>query len=479
MLKDESKKLKNDERGSRKSKNDKSSDKTSKDNGRKKSDKDSKSSPPSKNLDSAGSSSKISSATKSLDSAGPNANNASSSKNVSKNLDSAGPNIESQNEENERPVNLVDIMSVLQGMRADQAKSDKRIDELSNKVNDMYEYEEYDEDELLRDDEGEGAPEPSNVDPDENQATAGETENANDDNNEPPAKKQKTDEVSKPDDNNNQESMFKAISQKFKIKEKVDVPVDQELADIINGLFASGLPEAKLSELLKNTDRPENCNMLNKTIVNRLIWDLLSDYTRSEENRLQYKHGLVIKAAILLTKMLDKLNTLRKDMDLPTEIFELGTDALGLMGHFHRITNMARREMHRYDLSPEYFHLCSTALPYNDNLYGDDVSKKVSDIDSVNKVGKKVGLGRGRGGFGGRTWRRLGRAGLRRGGGTLRGSYRYPRAVGRGGYNNVNFNYQNPGYQNDYSEQSSYDHPTYPRNDGPKNFRRRLRRRRP
>ena len=74
------------------------------------------------------------------------------------------------------------------------------------------------------------------------------------------------------------------LSEKFKIKEKVDKPVDSELADIVNALFFNGIPESKLSDLLKSVDRPENCNMLTKTRVNQLMWDLLSDYTSKSIN---------------------------------------------------------------------------------------------------------------------------------------------------------------------------------------------------
>jgi hypothetical protein len=46
-------------------------------------------------------------------------------------------------------------MSFLQVMKSDQSKTEKRLNQLSNKVNDLYDYEDYDEDELLRND-GEG-----------------------------------------------------------------------------------------------------------------------------------------------------------------------------------------------------------------------------------------------------------------------------------------------------------------------------------
>ena len=102
----------------------------------------------------------------------------------------------------------------------------------------------------------------------------------------------------------------------------------------------------------------------------------MSDYTRGEENKIQYKQGLVIKTAISITKMLGQLDIFRKeDANIPTDIIELGTDALGLLGHFNRLTNLSRRDLHRPDLSNEYIHLCSSSVPYTYLLYGDDISK--------------------------------------------------------------------------------------------------------
>ena len=46
--------------------------------------------------------------------------------------------------------------------------------------------------------------------------------------------------------------------------------------------------------------------------------------------------------------------------------------------------------MHKPDLNFQYQHLASSATPFTSLLYGDDVSKTVSDIDSVNKVGNKI-----------------------------------------------------------------------------------------
>jgi hypothetical protein len=183
-----------------------------------------------------------------------------------------------------------------------------------------------------------------------------------------------------------------------------------ELADIVNALFLNGIPERKLSDLLKSIDRPENCSMLTKTCVNQLIWDLLSDYTRGDENKTQYKQGLVIKAAILITKMFDKLDIFRKDNEnFPTDIIDLGTDALGLLGHLNRLLQTCPEgtctdlilAMSIFIYVPHQF---LTHIFYMEMTY----LKKVSDIDSVHRIGKRVGMGRG---FGyGRYPRRYGRA---------------------------------------------------------------------
>ena len=189
--------------------------------------------------------------------------------------------------------------------------------------------------------------------------------------------------------------------------------------------------------------------MLTKTRASQLIWDLLSDYTRGEENKTQYKQGVVIKTAILITKMFDKLDIFRKDNEnFPTDIIDLGTDALGLLGHLNRLLQTCPEgtctdlilAMSIFIYVPHQFltHI----------FYMEMTSKKVSDIDSVNRIGKRVGRGRG---FGhGRYPRMYGRALFRH---SLRG----------GGYNNQDYS----GRQDNQNYSSS------------KNFRRGLRMRRP
>ena len=370
---------------------------------------------------------------------------------------------------------LSDIMTYLQTMKSDQDKSNRRLDDLSSKVDELYEMD-YDEDALLYDDDR--AEEPSQVNDnvpsgtDDNNNTAvgsgndthdaaasndtNNNANSADANTEPPSKRQKTGENT---------SVFKSLVEKFKIKDKVDDAVDNELADLVNSFFRDGMPDEQLSEVLKSVHRPENCQMLTKTRVNQLIWNLLSDYTRGEENKIQYRQGLVVKAAILITEMLDKMNIFKNkdnNADFPQEVFDMATNALGLLGHFHRTANLYRRDMHRPDLNYEYYHLCSTKVPYTDYLYGDTVTQEVSDINSVNKIGRKL-RGRGflaRGARGrGRAFRRL-----------LRG-----RGLGRGrarGKSSYKHSYDDQDTQESHGASSRFDQQGPSRYDYSKNSRR-------
>ena len=70
-------------------------------------------------------------------------------------LDYADLNRPDVDQHGDKPISLNDVMSFLQVMKSNQSKTEKRLNQLSNKVNDLYDYEDYDEDELLRDD-GEG-----------------------------------------------------------------------------------------------------------------------------------------------------------------------------------------------------------------------------------------------------------------------------------------------------------------------------------
>jgi hypothetical protein len=56
----------------------------------------------------------------------------------STNLDSADPNRPDVDQHGDKQISLNDVISFLQVMKSDQSKTEKRLNQLSNKVNDLY-----------------------------------------------------------------------------------------------------------------------------------------------------------------------------------------------------------------------------------------------------------------------------------------------------------------------------------------------------
>ena len=190
------------------------------------------------------------------------------------------------------------------------------------------------------------------------------------------------------DVNNNVTSVFKGITSKYNIIENVDHEVDNDLAVLVNSVFRDGVSDEKMKKLIKETDRPVNCEALTKTRVNALVWGLLTPYTKSVDDKLKYMQEGVIKASVIMTKLLDKSSD-----RLCKEELESGADALGLLGQVNKMINIRRRTIHKTDLNKEYHHLCSPSNTFTDMLYGDDVSKDVKDIQDMNRVGTKIRVG--------------------------------------------------------------------------------------
>ena len=74
-----------------------------------------------------------------------------------------------------------------------------------------------------------------------------------------------------------------------------------------------------------------------------------------------------------------------------SDLFQLNTDSLALLGHANKLLNVKRKEHHQPDLGHEYFHLSSPSVPFTEFLYGDDLSKSVNEIQDINRVGKRLG----------------------------------------------------------------------------------------
>lgn len=305
------------------------------------------------------------------------------------------------------PNNENEILNILKAIQENQKKQDDRMTELENLYD--YDYQEYED----RQDDTPDEP-----------GTSGEAA----------SRKRALDEILTDTDNK-----YVNAGKKLKVKETCDKPIDDELANLVTDWFREGIEEERYNELLKTTNRPENCSALVTVKTNQMVWDFLSPTTKSSDKKMQNVQTSLIKGACALTKLTHLLGK----CDNPEILDLLGNamESLALLGHANRQLCMLRREFMKPDMKGEYTHLCSHNLKYTDYLFGDDVPKTVKDITDCSKISNKIGIGY-RGSFRGRFMR-----------GRSRGRFVRGAARGRGSYSNAasfssdSKNYQRRGLQ--------------------------------
>ena len=296
-----------------------------------------------------------------------------------------------------------EILQKLNQILVKQNEQEQALSSVTTKVDELYYYDDTGVKESHSWNEHDMPDEEMEVD---DTTVVSQLDKADKDGGEPPCKKSKTEDVS--------ESKFKNLTEQYELKEKTVESVNSDLSDTVNKIFWEGLPDEKYQDMIKNLHRPDNCKALVKIKVNSLVWNVLRPQTRSQDVQMQNVQEALVKGSVLITKLADKLGSLQ---DVDQETISLATDALAILGHSNKLLNQKRRDMIKPDICESYKHLCSPTTLLTSQLFGDDCSKNVKDIQDVNKVGNTLtGRGRGR-----RRGGRFGPRGIGRGRGQYRG----------------------------------------------------------
>ena len=183
--------------------------------------------------------------------------------------------------------------------------------------------------------------------------------------------------------------MLDNVAQDFEGDEK-GPPLSDKIAEVITKMVKGKMPDDKLKSKLANYPCPDNVQTLKPTRVNQIIWDKLRSATRSRDLKLQRIQVMILKGIIALGKGAQQvLNLPGVDKSAIHELF----DAIAFMAQGSLETNLARRELIKPDLSKEFQHLCSSAVPITSQLFSDDISKYVKDIRDSSKMGLKIARG--------------------------------------------------------------------------------------
>lgn len=180
-------------------------------------------------------------------------------------------------------------------------------------------------------------------------------------------------------------NMLNSIKQKFALKEDMGRPLESKtLAEILEKFFMEKSDEEKMKSLLKEYNKPQNCDKVNVPYCNEDIWRInLSSLHRHNDWSIQKILLHVIKASYAMFYACDKL-VAKEENETCNEVLNLLIDAVALLGHSSIEINNLRRDLMKHRLPAHLRKLVKNVPPDSKFLFGDDIQKRISQIAATN-----------------------------------------------------------------------------------------------
>ena len=187
--------------------------------------------------------------------------------------------------------------------------------------------------------------------------------------------------------------------------------VPDNIAKIVNYAFRNKMAEPVREAKLKHFDIPSNCEGLDHVKVNQVIWNKMHPSTRGMDVKMQTAQNFVVAAGSGLSNIISRVMAMKATDFNEATVKQLTTDMLTtqvLIGQANVELNHRRRELIKPDLSSSYSYLCTSAKPFSNFLFGDELNDSVKEISEANKVCEQIFP---RGGSSGRSIRSRGSRG--------------------------------------------------------------------
>ncbi|KAK3092365.1 hypothetical protein FSP39_001970 [Pinctada imbricata] len=195
------------------------------------------------------------------------------------------------------------------------------------------------------------------------------------------------------DDGDINMEILNELAECFGSDEKSGEPINDKLAEVANEGVRTKLCMDKIKECSEKYLRPKNVKNLVVPRINEEIRPHLNRQVKNQDVRLQKTQSLVCKAIVPQLQQLDMLMKSKKGGgQIPVrDITKLAMDGLKLMTFVYCDLSYRRRELIiQPDKNEEFRGLCSNDYPVTDNLFGDDLGKRVEELMKANKIGSKI-----------------------------------------------------------------------------------------
>lgn len=167
--------------------------------------------------------------------------------------------------------------------------------------------------------------------------------------------------------------------------------VDEKVAEICRSLTLNGLPLDRLKEIEGKYLPPENCDIVTEVEINPEISTILSHRAKEADNRPKKLQNTQAKAMVAIMEAMSEVK------EATAKVPELGAtfgklmDAFSLSANLNRDRIRMRRTNLKYEIQPEYRHLCDSKQPYGKQLFGDDLDELVKTQTEANKLRAQIG----------------------------------------------------------------------------------------
>ncbi len=173
-----------------------------------------------------------------------------------------------------------------------------------------------------------------------------------------------------------------SIAAKFAVNSDIGEPIDDGIARSATYLLSHQLEQQVLDDTAAKYPLPSNCQAVDSPKVNPIIWDNLPTLTKTRDLKLQ-------KIQKSLTRGLNAFTHSISSED----ISDSAQDALALLCNANFELNCLRKDLIKPDLNSRYTHLCKPDNPVSKLLFGDNLSKKVKDMNDEQKATAGVMIG--------------------------------------------------------------------------------------
>ena len=205
---------------------------------------------------------------------------------------------------------------------------------------------------------------------------------------EPPCKKAKMSTTETPD---NDLDLLQIMAKAVNSKEKTGPKISTQLSEVVTQYLECGMDKEVSENLMNSTFKPENCDRLKVVRVNAAIFNNVSKDAKQNDLAIQKAQRPLIAGITKTVSLLNSYLTNKGENQLINQdMMKSLPDIIGLLCESSHEIDLRKHWIFKSEMKEQYKALCSDANPVTGELFGDQLSTTVKDLNETNKVTSNI-----------------------------------------------------------------------------------------